>query len=499
MLVPLIMRLAVLIPALAGTWRRRRYAPALMTILVAVAAALAQAAAAAAQEESYGASYLTPFPERDVYRVQVIGDGLAEGLLSGLTEAFGSDARLQMPKKLQSVNGLIRFENENFENFEEALGKEPPHVAVIMLGINDRVPLRDQKYRRVLVGTDEWKAEYGRRVDRLIKILKRRNAAIYWVGLPIVRRSDMANDMQMLNEVFRERALQNAVKYVDVYEAFTDENGGYAQYGPDLAGNSRLLRDSDGIGFTSAGNRKLAYFVERELKRDLTQAKNERNVPLAGAEAEQRRLVPKVEPAPRTGWDGTVNSSEARKTQADANRRPVEQAATTATGVGDQKADNTRVTLKTIGRSGREEVTTLEIMRPAISASVIALVTRRESPERLSNVGETVTDAMPGGIVVMSSVMPGLGAGTLEQRRRLAPTQSPFYRLLVKGERLPPKPGRADDFRWPRQDDVLPPEALEQPAPPPPNARPGTRNAPPRQQPARSQKSVSGSAENGPQ
>ncbi len=249
-----------------------------------------------------------------------------------------------------------------------------------------------------------------------------------------------------------------------------------------------MLRDNDGIGFTGAGNRKLAYFVEREIRRDLTQAKNERNIPLAGAEAEQRRLLPKPEPlAPQTGWDGTVKAgdgSPAAATAKDGGRpaSPERQAGAAQPSLGDQKADNTRVTIKTVGRSGREEVSTLEILRPAIPASVIALVTRRESPDRPSQLGETVTDTLPGGLVVLSSITPGLGTGTVAQRRRLAPTQTPFFRVLVKGERLTPKPGRADDFSWPRADadatadDAAPARApaVPMPVPAPSNRRDGS-------------------------
>jgi hypothetical protein len=376
-------------------------------------------------------------------------------LLSGLTEALGSDARLQLPRKQQTISGLIRFEAEDFANFEETVGRDPPNIAIVLVGISDRAPLRAQNWRRVVVGSDEWKAEYGRRVDRLMKILKKRNAAVYWVGLPIVRRPDWSSDLQMLNDIVRERALQNNVKYIDVYDAFADESGGYSQSGPDLTGKSRVLRDNDGVGFTGAGNRKLAYFVERELKRDLTQARNDRNVPLAGSETEQRRLMPKQEVPPQTGWDSTVKAGGEASPTAKDGARPSPSERTTPgapPSLGDQKADNTKVTIKTIGRTGREEVSTLEILRPAIPASVIALVTRRESPDRPSQLGETVTDTLPGGIIVMSSIAPGLGAGSLAQRRRLAPTQTPFFKVLVKGERLTPRPGRADDFSWPRTD-----------------------------------------------
>ena len=43
---------------------------------------------ASAQDQGLGGSFITPFPDNDVYQVQVVGDWLAEGLLSGLVEAF---------------------------------------------------------------------------------------------------------------------------------------------------------------------------------------------------------------------------------------------------------------------------------------------------------------------------------------------------------------------------------------------------------------------------
>jgi uncharacterized protein len=33
---------------------------------------------------------------------------------------------------------------------------------------------------------------------------------------------------------------------------------------------------------------------------------------------------------------------------------------------------------------------------------------------------------------------------------RLPLTQRPYYKVLIKGEQLKPKAGRADDFTWPR-------------------------------------------------
>jgi len=395
-------------------------------------------------QEDWGASYITPFPQNDVYRMQVIGDWMAEGLFSAVNEAFRSDTRVRLPSRIHSLNGLIRMRPEDFFKFEESVKSEPMHIAILMLGIGDRIPLRAPDGRRVNVGSDEWKEEYGRRVDRVIRALKRSGAAVYWVGLPIVRRPDMDEDVRMLNSVFRERALLNNVKFIDVYDTFADEAGHFTQYGPDLTGKQRLLRAEDGVALTTVGNRKLAYFVEREIKRDLTQAKNERDIPLAGSEAEQRRISPKAqqEEAAKqqsneqgSGWAAVVE----RGSKASPN----------GSSGGALKADNSKIKLKTRGNSGKEEETTIEILRPAIPASVVAIIARQQSPDRPAQLGDTISETLPGGVTVMSSITPALTAGSQAQRRRLAPTQSPFFKVLVKGERLPPKPGRADDFRWP--------------------------------------------------
>ncbi len=439
----------------------RRFCPRVTALLIGLVAGLAAGSSllmalllptpARAQNE-WGASYVTPFPEDDVYRLQVVGDGMAEGVFSALAEAFRSDTRVRMPNGRHRLNGFIRMRPEDFFQFEETIKSEPIHIAVVMLGASDRVALRAPDGRRVHVGSEEWKEEYGRRVDRIIRALKRRGAAVYWIGLPIVSRSDMNEDVRMLNSVFRERALLNSIKFIDIYEAFADEAGQYTQYGPDLTGKQRLLRRGDGVNFTTVGYRKVAHFVEREIKRDLIQAKNERDIPLAGGEAEQRRISPQMK---QNDWAGNVQRAPQDGEQATANASG---SAPPKAGPasGDLKAENSKVAIRTSGASGREEAITVEILRPAIPASIVALVSRRQSPDRPAQLGDTVPETLPGGVTVLNSITPGLAAGSQAQRRRLAPTQSPFFKVLVKGERITPKPGRADDFTWPPPEPAAP-------------------------------------------
>ncbi len=77
-----------------------------MLTVAALAAALAPAAVA--QDNAATASYITPFPEADTYRLQVYGDAFAEGLLAGLIEAFAGDNRVQIARKHRSLAGIAR-------------------------------------------------------------------------------------------------------------------------------------------------------------------------------------------------------------------------------------------------------------------------------------------------------------------------------------------------------------------------------------------------------
>jgi hypothetical protein len=419
---------------------------ALLTVtLLALATAVAAIGSARAQDEAAGGtSFVTPFPAGDVYQAVVIGDSLAEGLLGGLVEAFQGDARLQIQRKPRELVGLTRSDFEGtMRALEEALQREPVHIAVVMVGVWDRYGLRNARGKRIPVDSEEWRAEYGRRADLLMKALKRRGVAVYWVGLPSLRRYEANEDAQVTNEVVRERAYLNGLKYIDAYAGFADEGGGYSAYGPDETGKIRLLREADGVHLTDAGNRKLAHFVEREIRRDLVQAKNERDIPLAGGEAEQAKIRPEKQ-QPASAPAAAVGGARAPKGAG-------------AEAHAGEKADNGRVNLRAIGPSGREEIIALDILRPAIPASIVALVTRRESPDKAAAMGDTLIDQIPGGLTVMSSVTPASEAGGA--RRKLSPTQSSYYRVLVKGERLPPRPGRADDTSWPRAQANAGPEA----------------------------------------
>ena len=172
----------------------------------------------------------------------------------------------------------------------DLLKKDTYQIAIVMFGDNDAQPIKSGK-DWLKVGSDGWREIYGQRVEAFIKKLRAANIAVYWVGLPIMRSPGQNADAEALNDVFREKAFINGAKFIETWNGFTDEAGRYSAYGPDMTGQVKRLRADDGVHFTMRGYLKLAHFVEKELRRDLNLAKIERNIPLAGNEEEQAKVM----------------------------------------------------------------------------------------------------------------------------------------------------------------------------------------------------------------
>lgn len=427
--------------------RLRAFAALLLLAGVFVAATSLALRSAKAFQDDGTSSFLTPFPDGEVYKLVVIGDWFADGVLDGLVDGFGTDTRLNIERKVMRLSGIMRRDFESkVSAFEADIANQPMNIVVVMTGESDRVSVRDDEGRRVPIASPGWVVEYKKRVDRLMRALKRKNAGVYWVGLPTLARADANEQAQVMNESIRERAYLSGFKYIDATAGFTDESGGYSAYGPDLEGKIRVLRAKDGVHFTAAGNRKLAHFVEKEIRRDLNQARRSRDVPLLGAEAEQALINPEntnKAPAPSSPVAGEAAKPDPSQTPlVKAETEEAKEAPKAKETTGDQRADNSKIALKVVAANGRQETSEIEIVRPAIPASVIALMARRESS---GQPGDLLVDQIGGGVTLMTSVSPS----GQQSRGKLSPTQAPYFRLLVKGERLEPKPGRADDIAWP--------------------------------------------------
>ena len=400
-------------------------ASAFSLALLSIAPALAQNATA------FQRSYISPFPDGDRHRMVVLGGSLGDGLWSGLYRAFEPDPTVEVIKRSKASTGLVRPDRYDWNAaLDEILKDETYQIAVVMFGTNDAQSIRKDK-EVLKPGTDAWREAYGERVEAFIKKLRAANVAVYWVGLPVMRAPRASGNAELMNEIFREKAFINGAKYVETWSAFTDQSGRYSAYGPDMQGQVRRLRANDGVHFTMRGYLKLAHFVEKELRRDLSLAKLERNIPLAGNEEEQSRVIGKSKSKPATP------------------ARPVRPAADSAAANAAAASVPDQATAQAAAQQQISQVGGVNIIRPAISEPALEAA-RIPSPRGAASSlpdNETVAGDLEIGLTALATISSVSGANST--RPRLPLTQRPYYKVLIQGEQLEPKAGRSDDFTWP--------------------------------------------------
>ncbi len=369
-------------------------APAVPAEPASPGAPAAQTADAPTANEASGAEDKSAAqrPAEDLFTLAVLGDSLGVTLGQGLAEAYGDRPGIAVLRRARENSGLVR--NDYFDWVKGARdlleANDKISAGVILLGSNDRQPLRDETGAFDL-RTQRWKQIYGDRVEAIAQAFKTRGVPLIWVGLPVMKNERVASDMERLNEVIRERAVKAGAIYVDVWDAFLDDRGQFATYGPDVNGQFQKLRAPDGVLFTRPGARKAAHFVEMEINR------------LVDA------VHPKVDPAVITIDSGVT---------------PEQPALAPASPVAEP-----------------------------VKATVDPLVTL----PALAPTPEVVIPVRPvaGAVVPLTGPVNAKGGELATTRSRRAGETSEaealLDRALVQGRPQDPRPGRADDFSWPRR------------------------------------------------
>ncbi|WP_245298660.1 SGNH/GDSL hydrolase family protein [Methylobacterium platani] len=210
-----------------------------------------------------------PKPKTDPHvQVAVFGDSLADLLGQGLDTVYEANPDVVVIRRAKGDSGLVRKDVIDWPKAAEDYLKANPKVtyAVVMVGANDRQPLRDGDQTLDPL-SERWRAVYRDRVDALLKVFTDRKVPVVWVGEPPMKSEALSADITSLNEIARDRVQRAGGVYVDIWPAFVDESNRYAATGPDLEGRQAKLRTADGVHFTQAGARKAAHFADVEIKR----------------------------------------------------------------------------------------------------------------------------------------------------------------------------------------------------------------------------------------
>src|SRR3984893_11358792 len=313
-------------------------------------------------------------PERNIL---VLGDGMADWLAYGLEDAYTEQPDMGVIRKAKNTSGLIKYQPKGDPADWAAAAKgilaaEKPDAIVIMLGLNDRVALREpapdksdkkgekkdaksdsksdsksdtksdakpdaksdakpddkqvdselpqddadnaeatpliapEKSTRSPNGLYEfheerWVELYAKKIEDMIAVAKSKGVPVIWVGLPAIRGPRGTSDMLFLDSLYRDEAGKAGITYVDVWDGFVDERGGFLQKGPEFGGQLHLLRSYDGVYFTRPGARKLAHYVEREITRLLAARSGPIALPTEPATPDANAVPGQPAPRPLAG------------------------------------------------------------------------------------------------------------------------------------------------------------------------------------------------------
>lgn len=214
---------------------------------------------------------VTPLADRVArgsLRIGVFGDSMADGLYAGLYRDLQGQPNVSVSKFSQVSTGLSRYDYVDIQaRTRGQLDAEPVDVAVVLFGTNDAQGIELDGTVHAF-GTEGWKAAYAKRVDDLVALLRSRDVAVYWVGLPRMKRESFDGRMALINEVVSARMRALGVPYIETTALTSNADGGYEAYLPNDAGRRTLMRANDGIHMSMAGYLRMSAPVAERLKRD---------------------------------------------------------------------------------------------------------------------------------------------------------------------------------------------------------------------------------------
>lgn len=189
-------------------------------------------------------------------KMYVGGDSISRDLGEGLARVTPADV-VRIDLDPRPATGLSRPDFFDWsQHLAGVLTESSPDVIVVLFGAND---FQDVEYEGEILDRFEgpWLDLYRARVALIMTLLSQPDTQTIWVGQPPVRESRLSGGLAMLNEVYAEQSAEHPqVTYVDTWEVFSDDDGGYV----DEIDGVRLRRE-DGVHLTIAGGNRLAAAV----------------------------------------------------------------------------------------------------------------------------------------------------------------------------------------------------------------------------------------------
>lgn len=219
-------------------------------------------------------------PKVDIaHHIVVLGDSLANLVASGLDEALNDRPDVAVVHKAKPDSGLVRSDFYDWPKaVTELLASDQKITVAVMM-----LGLNDRQAIREgeIVHeplSERWLQLYRDRVDAIASAFVAKRVPLIWIGEPPMQNARLSADLAIFNDIYRQRVERAGGQYVDLWGAYVDAENRYTAMGPDVTGQTTRLRLGDGIHFTKAGARKAAHFVDVLLRRMIEQRPSDESV-----------------------------------------------------------------------------------------------------------------------------------------------------------------------------------------------------------------------------
>ncbi len=173
----------------------------------------------------------SPYPIRSVtaddpLRVFLAGDSQME-FLSQAVSTEGGPRDLRVDVEFHISTGLARPDYFNWPaELVAILDKSDPEAVVLFMGANDHQDMADVDGNRIVRDTPEWEAEWSRRLEVTLDLLRAPGRQVFWVTQPPMRDADLNAAVARMNELAA--AVIDAREFVtavDIWEMFGGDSG----------------------------------------------------------------------------------------------------------------------------------------------------------------------------------------------------------------------------------------------------------------------------------
>ena len=215
----------------------------------------------------------------------VVGDSQAFYLGHGLRREGRLRDVTEITLDQRHSTGLARPSYFNWPvHFFAIAAHYNPEVVVATLGSNDWQSMTAPEGHTLNRGSDEWRAEWSRRLGVAFDVLEAPHRHVIWVGLPPTRGDEFREGYAVMNQLAAVAvAERDFVTMIDIWDMFGGDEPYRDAVPPpgDPGGRPVDVRQQDGVHLNQAGSRWVVDLITDEIERIIDRISPELTAPAA--------------------------------------------------------------------------------------------------------------------------------------------------------------------------------------------------------------------------